>query len=509
MTLASRSNLPPTPTKNRWLSKALAARGGADAAAGEGEGQQGEKMPGVLSEIEIAVSSFADITGENLLTVENAKKGTTTKEVPTKETLKGKHVAYYFSSQAVEDQLEKAAQGQETVRPTPVVKEAYSKAQGAGKDFEVVYVPVADSAETYHEALKDMPWKGIVHSNATVANLIRKAEIRVLPAVIVVDDKGEVVTRDGYSNMVFFPEDFPWKNKSLREMLGDKFMKSDGTEVGQEALDGKVLAVYFSASWCAPCKQFTPILKSVYNKLQEAGKPFEIVFVSSDKSEEEFSGYMGDMPWLSVPYSGKTRATAAQLLGVSALPTLLIFDENQQLITANGRPEIIKDPSGERFPWHPKPLAELSESPDVITQKPAFIVFMEGGDKTEQARIREVVEPMAEARVKMADEGKAKPAGFLMASEIEPLSTAFRKLVGLDEIQGKFKFMKSKKALLKPRVALLDLMRNQYAVCDADEVSEESMAAFVASWDAGQLETKEFNLPAREEGQEGMDEDTE
>lgn len=48
-----------------------------------------------------------------------------------------------------------------------------------------------------------------------------------------------------------------------------------------------------------------------------------------------------------------------------------------------------------------------------------------------------------------------------------------------------------------------------FALADADEVSEESMAAFVASWDAGQLETKEFNLPAREEGQEGMDEDTE
>lgn len=72
---------------------------------------------------------------------------------------------------------------------------------------------------------------------------------------------------------------------------------------------------------------------------------------------------------------------------------------------------------------------------------------------------------MAEARAKIADEGRARPAGFLTASEIEPLSTAFRKLVGLDEIQGKFKFMKSKKALLKPKVALLDLMRNQYAVC--------------------------------------------
>ncbi|CAM9814568.1 unnamed protein product, partial [Hapterophycus canaliculatus] len=83
---------------------------------------------------------------------------------------------------------------------------------------------------------------------------------------------GEVVTRDGYSNMVFFPEDFPWKNKSLKQMLGQKFLKSDGTEVTAEALEGKVLAVYFSASWCAPCKQFTPILKSVYNKLQADGE---------------------------------------------------------------------------------------------------------------------------------------------------------------------------------------------------------------------------------------------
>ena len=44
-------------------------------------------------------------------------------QVSTKEALEGKHVAFYFSSQAVEDQLEKAAQGQEAVRPTPVVKE--------------------------------------------------------------------------------------------------------------------------------------------------------------------------------------------------------------------------------------------------------------------------------------------------------------------------------------------------------------------------------------------------
>lgn len=48
--------------------------------------------------------------------------------------------------------------------------------------------------------------------------------------------------------------------------------QADGSEVTAEALEGKVLAVYFSASWCAPCKQFTPILKSVYSKLQKDGE---------------------------------------------------------------------------------------------------------------------------------------------------------------------------------------------------------------------------------------------
>lgn len=46
-------------------------------------------------------------------------------------------------------------------------------------------------------------------------------------------------------------------------------------------------------------------------------------------------------------------------------------------------------------------------------------------------------------------------------------------------------------------------------VAEADEVTEESLAAFVASWDAGQLKTEEFNLPAKEAGEEGMDEDAE
>jgi hypothetical protein len=55
--------------------------------------------------------------------------------------------------------------------------------------------------------------------------------------------------------MAYFPEDFPWKNKGLRELLGSEFERADGTKIGPEALQGKVLGLYFSADWCAPCKQ--------------------------------------------------------------------------------------------------------------------------------------------------------------------------------------------------------------------------------------------------------------
>lgn len=79
-------------------------------------------------------------------------------QIPTKEALEGKHVAYYFSSQAVEEQLEKAAEGQETVRPTPIVKEvgfphfffSYVVAEGLGGGLGIyIYARVPLILPTY------------------------------------------------------------------------------------------------------------------------------------------------------------------------------------------------------------------------------------------------------------------------------------------------------------------------------------------------------------------------
>jgi thiol-disulfide isomerase/thioredoxin len=70
-------------------------------------------------------------------------------------------------------------------------------------------------------------------------------------------------------------------------------------------LEGKVVGLYFSASWCPPCKRFTPVLAEAYKHLQKDGKPFEVVFVSLDNDPNAYANYLRAMPWLAVPYGTK------------------------------------------------------------------------------------------------------------------------------------------------------------------------------------------------------------
>jgi nucleoredoxin len=59
---------------------------------------------------------------------------------------------------------------------------------------------------------------------------------------------------------------------------------------------GKTVGIYFSAHWCPPCRDLTPVSPEFYNKHHQA-KNFEIIFVSSDKSGGEFEEYYNEMPW--------------------------------------------------------------------------------------------------------------------------------------------------------------------------------------------------------------------
>jgi len=53
--------------------------------------------------------------------------------------------------------------------------------------------------------------------------------------------------------------------------------------------------LYFSAHWCPPCRKFTPVLSEAYTKLKAERDDFELVFVSSDRDQEGFDEYFGEM----------------------------------------------------------------------------------------------------------------------------------------------------------------------------------------------------------------------
>ena len=87
--------------------------------------------------------------------------------------------------------------------------------------------------------------------------------------------------------------------------------------VAGEALKGKVVALYFSAHWCPPCRGFTPKLAAAYEMANEDEKKFEVVFVSSDESAQAQADYMLEMhgDWLRVPFDSPVRDGLKQHYG--------------------------------------------------------------------------------------------------------------------------------------------------------------------------------------------------
>merc|ERR1719247_3082368 len=171
-------------------------------------------------------------------------------------------------------------------------------------------------------------------------------------------------TTDGRSAVTEDPtgENFPWVPPTFADSIGDTFVRNDGSEVKYAELAGKTIAIYFSAHWCPPCKMFTPELVKTYNKLQAAGKPFEIIFASSDRDEGSFKEYFGEMPWLALPHGDARKESWSRHFGVQGIPTFVILDENLALITKEGRDAVTENPEGDGFPWRPKPPAPIRDA---------------------------------------------------------------------------------------------------------------------------------------------------
>ena len=152
-------------------------------------------------------------------------------------------------------------------------------------------------------------------------------------------------------------EDAAW----LTETFPKQLITASGKKVDTEtALKGKTVAVYFSASWCGPCRSFTPELVKFHKKAAKKEK-LEIVFVSSDKTSKAMMDYMkkDKMPWLAIPFGDPAIMALKKKLKVNGIPKLVVFNSQGKQISPNARWDIVllgdKAPAAWKSPDY-KPL---------------------------------------------------------------------------------------------------------------------------------------------------------
>ena len=98
---------------------------------------------------------------------------------------------------------------------------------------------------------------------------------------------------------------------------------------------GKGVAMYFSAHWCGPCRQFTPKLLELYAQCKVQNKRFEVVFCSADHSAEEFSTYYSSMAWPAIEFDEENREGLMGMFKVSGIPRLSVLAANGRIIVDN------------------------------------------------------------------------------------------------------------------------------------------------------------------------------
>ncbi|XP_073219884.1 probable nucleoredoxin 1 [Cicer arietinum] len=140
----------------------------------------------------------------------------------------------------------------------------------------------------------------------------------------------------------------------------DFLLRNNGDQVKIDSLKGKKLGLYFSASWCGPCRGFTPTLVEAYNELSPNGE-FEVVFITADEDDEAFKSYFSKMPWLAIPFSDSdTRNRLDELFHVNGIPHLALLDETGKVVAEDGV-DIIREYGPEAFPFTSERIQELKD----------------------------------------------------------------------------------------------------------------------------------------------------
>jgi peroxiredoxin len=99
----------------------------------------------------------------------------------------------------------------------------------------------------------------------------------------------------------------------------------------------KLLLVDFWAAWCGPCRQENPNVVKVYNEFGKKG--FDVFGVSLDSKKEDWVAAITEdkLVWTQVSDLLRGNSAAAQLYGITSIPSSFLLDEKGVIIGRNLR----------------------------------------------------------------------------------------------------------------------------------------------------------------------------
>jgi thiol-disulfide isomerase/thioredoxin len=100
----------------------------------------------------------------------------------------------------------------------------------------------------------------------------------------------------------------------------------------------KVIALYYAAQWCPPCRAFTPELVKEYAKLAAEHPEFELILVSQDNNEKAIEEYMAEssINFPALQFDAIASNPTVSKMASSGIPHLVVVDADGNEMLGKG-----------------------------------------------------------------------------------------------------------------------------------------------------------------------------
>lgn len=116
--------------------------------------------------------------------------------------------------------------------------------------------------------------------------------------------------------------------------LRGKLVNANGQPSSPQLDETQLFALYYGASWCPPCRKFSPGFVKYIDQIAAQNPKLTVVLMSNDKVNAEMFKYMKSekMPWVAMPLAKLDRSPL--LLGYTKgyIPQLVIVDRSGKIL---------------------------------------------------------------------------------------------------------------------------------------------------------------------------------